>query len=452
MVKHQRHCAMLLALVARLLALGVLLASQACAPGAASLSAEEKATWLGLHALRLRTIDPADGDFSDLQPLKNVLGDTQMVLLGEISHGDGSTFLAKTRLIQFLHQEMGFGVLAFESGLYDCAKAWRSLQAGEDPTRAFQQGVLPIWTRSAQVQPLVGYLGHMARSGHPLTLAGFDSQFTGSASGDSLVADLDEFLQSQDLPSHERTGWQEVEAILQDLAFSAYQSGTKLTPGAAQQAQFLEMLETVRAELLPVARRGDREASFWIQLLESTASHASSLWKALDSHDMTAASQMRDQQMGRNLLWLAEDYYPGQKIIVWAASIHIARNLGRVEPINSPLGSHYRGLQVMGDVIWKHLRERSYVLVATACEGAAGPAYKPAEELTEASEGSLEDLLCRSGLEHAILDLRNLSNQARWLREPLVARPFGFEEDLARWPSVIDGLLFIREMSPSSGV
>src|SRR2546421_4659909 len=78
-----------------------------------------KVAWLKDHALAVRSIDPADDDFSDLAPLRDLIGDARVVQLGEQSHGDGATFYAKARLIRFLHERMGFDVLAWESGMLD---------------------------------------------------------------------------------------------------------------------------------------------------------------------------------------------------------------------------------------------------------------------------------------------------------------------------------------------
>jgi erythromycin esterase len=73
-------------------------------------------------------------------PLKRIIGDSRIVMLGEISHGDGTTFLAKSRLIKLLHQQMNFDVLVFESGFYDMSKVWESIQQGQDPVAAVQGG------------------------------------------------------------------------------------------------------------------------------------------------------------------------------------------------------------------------------------------------------------------------------------------------------------------------
>lgn len=74
-----------------------------------------------------------DEDFSDLMPLKALIGSARVVALGEQSHGDGSTFKAKCRLVRFLHQEMNFDVLAWESGLFDCRRVDEMFAKGVEP-------------------------------------------------------------------------------------------------------------------------------------------------------------------------------------------------------------------------------------------------------------------------------------------------------------------------------
>ncbi len=51
-----------------------------------------KVEWLQKNAVRIRSIDPGDDDFSDLMPLKKIIGNARVVQLGEQSHGDGATF------------------------------------------------------------------------------------------------------------------------------------------------------------------------------------------------------------------------------------------------------------------------------------------------------------------------------------------------------------------------
>ena len=68
---------------------------------------KEKTESLKNIAIPIRSIDPKDEDYSDLQFLKKIVerDSVRVIMLGEQTHGDGSTFLAKSRLIKFLHKE-----------------------------------------------------------------------------------------------------------------------------------------------------------------------------------------------------------------------------------------------------------------------------------------------------------------------------------------------------------
>ncbi len=76
------------------------------------LSGDPRVAWLRENVRPIRSIDPHDEDFSDLESLRTTLDGVQLVLLGEADHRSGSDFLAKTRLVKFLHRELGFDVLA----------------------------------------------------------------------------------------------------------------------------------------------------------------------------------------------------------------------------------------------------------------------------------------------------------------------------------------------------
>ena len=444
---HQENSALL-----KILALYIflLLNLSACERYEEALTIEEKTTWLMENSIQVSSIFPSDENFSDLQPLKNVIGDARIVMLGEQSHGDGSTFLAKTRLIKFLHQEMGFDVLAFESGLYDCAKSWELIENGEDVTYAIQQGVFSIWTQSEQVQPLIHYIGDMASSENPLEIAGFDSQFTGNASANYLMADLERFLTEHSI-SIAQSKWGNFREVLRNAVLNTYR---EIPITEDQYGEFLNASNALQEEILLSTEPNNPEAEFWVQMLESIEKRVEQIMLTYWSNGGKSISvfEMRDIQMGHNLIWLANTRYPNRKIIVWAATFHNVRNLDQIDVDDPETQELYDQISVMGDIVWGALGDQIYPLGFTAYEGSAGVAWDSPEDLGKPSEGSFEDLMNRTGFENAIVDFRNLPPGGEWLQERMVSRLLGYTEMIASWPAIMDGMMYTRDMIPSTSV
>jgi erythromycin esterase len=442
---------------ARLLSTALLILA-VCRTAAAAPDPKDdpRVEWLRDHALRVRSVSPDDRDFSDLQPLKKVLGNAQVVLLGEATHGDGTAFLAKARLIRFLHEEMGFGVLAFESGLFDCRKAWEALQAGGDPVAAARLGVFGIWSGSAQVQPLFRYLGEQVRTPHPLELAGFDNQFTGEASGIYFVSDLRGYLRQIGSAAPDDPAWHFFALQVQSLIDFAYDMEWQPLPSEAEKKQFFSTLGKMAEEAGVAARkRHDGDSAFWVRMLANLEQYARMTFEGQTAEAIATAKRMRDEEMGRNLIWMAGERYRGKKIIVWAATMHAARNLSRIDTGRgrgmAEIQELYRSMAPMGEVAARSLGPRMYTLGFTAYEGQEGTFFQPTPQtLARSTEGSLEDLMHRAGLENAIVDLRNPPSGGGWLHQPLISRPLGFTEMRADWSQVVDGMMFLRVMEPST--
>jgi erythromycin esterase len=417
-----------------------------CTRASSQTTVGPRVAWLEKHAVRLRSIEPCDEDFADLEPLVSLIGDARIVQLGEQSHGDGASFHAKTRLIEFLHQRMGFDVLAFESGLYDCRKAWERFRAGDDPLAAAQQGIFGIWTQSFEVRPLLEYLSRTARTPRPLELCGFDCQLTARGSRDSLLAELGAFLAATDPGLIETDTWKVARETVQGLMSNEHRfSAPQRKSGRAALEAFRESLASPS-----VARvHSPRDAAFWRQMLTSLTEQLEVHWSRQEKAERRAEdNNRRDAQMARNLIWLADSHYPDRKIIVWAATFHIMRNAPNLTRIVG--GGTYEQTVPMGHPVREHFGERVYTLGFAAYEGERGRPWTAAYPLAPPGKDTFEDLCARAGLENAVVDFRSAGKDGEWLRRPLVARPLGYSPMRGDWTTVLDGMVFTRRMTPTT--
>jgi erythromycin esterase len=447
-----------LILAAALFAAGAVPASlMSFAPEVGTDTAREaRIAYLKKHAVPVRSIDADDDNYADLEPLREVIGRRRIVMLGETTHGDGATFAAKVRLIKFLHGRMGFDVLAFESGFYDVRRAWSVLRTGGDPLEAIHSCLDRLWTASRQTRPLWSYVAGQSKTSHPLELSGFDTQFTGSASREHLLSDLRGYLLRAGLPPEVAAAASRVTnalaLIVEDQNFIVNGSDFKNVPSEDQAAVLAAhgALGEALGSLRPSDGPATIERDFWIQFLKNSAAYLEQSWRvnleSLDRTFMDWAANLRDRQMGDNLVWLARRAFPARRIIVWAATSHVIRHR------NFPAGLGDRMIS-MGDWADQAMGSEVYALGFAAHHGRWGTAAGSGlTEVVPAAPDSLEDLFFSAGFEYAWLDFRNPAAGGQWLREPLSCRPMGYKPMTADWPRIMDGIFFIKEMFPSDRI
>ncbi len=113
-----------------------------------------------------------------LQFFKAVLKDRRLVQLGESGHGVAEFNHAKVRLIKFLHQQMGFDVIAFESGLSNVSPPMaRRRLFRRSPPCATASSACGTPMKCCRYSSTSIHTGH----GRPLRLAGFDTQISSGA-------------------------------------------------------------------------------------------------------------------------------------------------------------------------------------------------------------------------------------------------------------------------------
>jgi erythromycin esterase-like protein len=187
-------------------------------------------------------------------------------MLGEPSHGSGSAFAAKVRLIELLHDRLGFDVLVWESGLIDVERTEAGLRGDLDPVEAAQRGILKIWSASAECKPLFAYAKASHSGGRPLTMAGFDMQLTAPGTLDYLAAELRAFVctlgplpnQAEALAEKVLKHFGRLNRYVDALAAKAAELGRAGVTGAAQGAAIRAWEQSEGDGLRPVAEDFDR--------------------------------------------------------------------------------------------------------------------------------------------------------------------------------------------------
>ncbi|WP_256984800.1 MULTISPECIES: erythromycin esterase family protein [Paenibacillus] len=405
--------------------------------------------WAKDHAYRLDSIQPVKtgqepDSFSDLNMLKPLLYDKRIVFLGESSHGVAEFNLAKTRLIQFLHQEMGYNVLAFESGLSNTSLANATITQ-QSPEHTMKNSIFGVWW-SKEITPLFDYLKANAQTEQPLILTGFDMQLQfplldGNWLKDQKLAKrlaqteqkLSEFSAGTDLKAYRAEKNEIIQVykdVLQSLKSEANQ--THLQKEYPNQPKLAMLLERSLNDRIRVARE-------YVDL--SIRSMAEMNEGKLES--FIDSMEWRDQAMHDNLMWLATEVYPNEKFIVWGHNDHIRKAQSEV------MGSPYP-IALMGEKLSKEMKQSSYVIGLYASSGQTADNARELHAVEPAEPGSIEGIMSATNAKYSFLDMRYQSRETgnSWMFEPRFAYSWGIYPESFVPRNQYDGILMIDDVHP----
>ena len=385
------------------------------------------------HPLSSLTSD----DFSDLQFLKEVVGDRRIVQLGESGHGVAEFNEAKVRLIRFFHEEMDFHVIAFESDLFACHHTDRTADGltADDLMRGCIYGV---W-HTSEVLPLFSYIKETKETDDPLILAGFDMKPSSHRSRGYRAPFMQGVVAKVDSVYAE-----DVRALEYELNRLFDDDWRVLVAARAEELraryQTLHDFLLEHEEALLAAYPDDPGTPL---VAQQTALYTVRMVDFAVASQTTgcAVTHSRDFSMAENVTFLAERIFPGRKILIWAHNYHIRHNNQAVSVDDC--------VTMGGHILSRH-RPELYTVGLYMYRGHAAMNNGVVYKIYPPTDKSLEGHLPQAGEPYFFLDLLHLNPATApgWIFEETSVRSWGIY-----WINFVpreqyDGLLYIEEVRP----
>lgn len=409
-------------------------------------------------AVPLAATDPS-APLDDLAPVGALVGGARIVALGEASHGTREFFQMKHRLLEYLVTRKGFTVFALEADWPETLAVDQYVKTGRGDPRAALAG-LYFWTwNTEEVLDLIEWMrAYNAAPGPHATLSfsGFDLQ-----TPDVALMRAEDYVRRVDPPALPtmQTDYAPLRALMGRQARDAKRlpAGMPAPPDPATAAA------CVAGAAAAVSRLDARRAEY-VKASSADAfldARQNALIVAQSAQTMTAgfqdATARRDRLMADNVRWLAEQKYPGQKIVLWAHNGHVgAQDFAGHKAMGAYLRADYGSALCVLGFAFSRGEVRALRMTGTQMNWPPVPLPVP-----PAADGTGDALLHRAGLPRFLLDFRRVAPDSplgAWL-----SAPHPFQLPGAAWdPSqaalfsqsvtlrtAYDGLIYIDESHAS---
>jgi erythromycin esterase len=418
---------------------------------------EEFVRWASERAIPVSTVD-AGGDFTDMLPLKAVVGSARVVALGEPTHGAHEPLAFRNRLIRFLVEQMGFTAVALESGFTESWRVQSFLAGGNGELSAVAGNGLtaPTLPRFGENPELIDWMkqynedqahrrkirfygidltgwradkGDFSNARLSVDFAVAFLSRAGAGAADKLRAALEPMLSKftdQQYNSLSKADHDRLEAGLSDLAAAVTRNRTELIAMTSPD-EYDWVLHGIQ-----VARQLGR---FFLVAPPSADPHRGIPPGAGPA--MTA----RDSAMAENVGWALEHEGAGGKLIVFAHDGHVMNSKA-----DGGLWAAVREKPSMMGTFLRSMFGRDLVSIGTIGASTVGAGLPQPEPLPD----SVDSVLAKVGMPSFILDLRLARDNAQvlaWLSETRPLRSNLITHVSITPATAFDALFFVDELT-----
>ncbi|HKN37365.1 MAG TPA: erythromycin esterase family protein [Terriglobales bacterium] len=365
--------------------------------------------WFRSNAIPLKSTNP-DSALDDLSPLKRVIGDAQIVALGEATHGTREFFQLKHRMLEFLVEKLGFTVFAIEGNWPESLAVNDYVLSGQgDPAEALAGMYFWTWDTQEMLDMMRWMRRYNQDPAHvkKLKFVGFDMQTARVA-----VANVEHYLQRVDLDEAKVAA--KILAPLSDV-FGEKEYSRRPPALRRETAVGIKLLlDKFSEKKLSYTKASSEEE--WILAQHNLVIVRQA--ERVHSAGQLGRLRIRDVSMAQNITWIVDNEPPGTKIMIWAHNGHVSTE---GFPGAGSMGMYLRRIYGPRMVVCGLLfNQGSFQAVARSGlrEFTVGPALP----------GSLDSALAATGLPLFAVDLRDAPSTgvvAEWLDSPHPARTIG---------------------------
>lgn len=380
----------------------------------------------------ISSISSADTNFDDLLFLADILQDKRVVILGETGHRDGLAFKAKVRLIKYLHEELGYNLIAFEGatpfGMFRVSEGIKRDSTLENVLQQFRIGLYGGWSRSLEFQELAKYVGNRFDS---LSVIGIDNNFRSSFFPRFFPPRLDQWY---DLANSTEINYERFVKNYDGLVTDSDLVGDQSFEQVVSDIQIIRNIVNNHVDTSSLRK------DYLNHELDNLLSFIAEF-----QVDLETGIALRDRQMAENLFWAMDNFYPDEKVIIWTANFHGAKNL--YQAIYAEGDDFYQRMIATGQHIAdKYGEENVYSIAFTSSEREV---QSETEDFVIFTETTWEGRLAKNYDEdYAFIDLTPI-RASEFGKKQFESTVFG-RPILGKWYNIFDGFFFIRRMEFST--